>query len=135
MTSTDVRPVDQLIKCLDAGYPRADMRHSFWLGNGLIECRATSAGYLLLLIGFWVASNRRHLGHGAAMLDTLTGLADRLQVEIRTWADPYDADRESKATLMKAKELERWYARWGFVPYRKGGKRLVRVPRAGGWAE
>ena len=107
-------PAASLIAALDAAYPRADMKHSWWLGNGLIEVEARK-GYVLL-VGFWVSPNRRHLGHGSLMLDTLCALADRLGVTIRTWADPYDADREARRSLMKAAELREWYARWGFLP-------------------
>lgn len=109
-------PVEAFLATLDAAYPRADMKNSWWLGNGLIELKRRPRPDCITLVGFWVAPNRRNAGHGAAMLDVLCGLADRHGVHIDTWADPYDADRESKRAVPKAPALRAWYARWGFEP-------------------
>lgn len=119
-------PVDGpagVMLALDAAYPRANLPGSWWLGNGLIEVRACRGR--LLLEGFWVSPNRRRMGHGAAMLDLVCGLADRFGAEIDTWADRYDKAHEG----LYNGELRAWYARWGFAPHptRKGW--LRRIPR------
>lgn len=118
-------PVERLLLQLDQAYPRANLENSWWLGNGLIEVRAVRRR--LLLEGFWVAPNRRRLGYGAAMLDLLTGLADRTGTTIDTWADRYDASPQKGG--LRNGELREWYARWGFKPHttRKGW--LRREPR------
>lgn len=114
-----------LFTALDAAYPRANMPHAWWLGNGLIELREVRGW--VQLEGFWIAPNRRKQGHGAAMLDLVCGLADRHGVVIDTWADRYDRKHEG----LYNGELRAWYARWGFKPHpsRKGWLRRVPVSR------
>ncbi|WVW77476.1 hypothetical protein Bhz59_00090 [Stenotrophomonas phage vB_SmaS_Bhz59] len=126
ITYAEPEPARRLLRDLDMLYPRANLENSWWLGHGLIEVR-DSYRRRILLEGFWIAPNRRNLGHGAAMLDTLTGLADRHGVAIDTWADRYDVGKVK--TGLRNGELREWYARWGFKPHptRKGW--LRREPR------
>lgn len=112
-------------------YPMADMDDAWWLGSGLIEVRPTETDGLVQLVGFWVAPNRRNEGHGSSMLDTLCGLADRSEINIVTWAEPYCADREKKKNLMKKEALMKWYSRWNFSKPLTGDHKglLIRTSR------
>lgn len=116
-------PAGGFLRAIRKQYPDAPLQNAWWFGNGCVELKRMSKRKVEVL-GFWIAPNRRGRGHGASMMDQLTGLADRHNTVLQLIPIPYDA-----AQAMLTDQLYAWYGRWGFVTHPTRPGYLIRSPR------